>query len=132
MKPTTISKIFVLAGLSNIVGVLLFSKLFTNQVMMETQPDVMGYFGLFSIMLWGFAYIAINKKYASVPWLIAVFLLEKIIYVVVYLGWLTTHSLSDVYDQDVLAGIFYTVYGANDFLFGLFFAYVFFKVLKKA
>ena len=109
----------------------MFSKLFTNQVMMYTQPDVMGYFGLISIVLWGLAYIAVRNSYEAVPWLIAVFVIEKIIYVIVYLQWFTSHSLSDVYDQDTFAGIFYTIYGANDFLFGLFFAWVFFKVLKK-
>ena len=61
MKLTTISKLFVFAGLSNILGVLIFSKLFTNQVMMNTQPDVMGYFGLISIILWGLAYIAASE-----------------------------------------------------------------------
>ena len=131
MKPTTISKGFLFAGLSNVVGVLLFSKLFTNQVMMHTQPEVMGYFGLISIVLWGLAYIAVRKSYAAVPWLIAVFVVEKLIYVLVYLRWFTTHSLSDVYDQDTLAGIFYTIYGANDFLFGVFFAVVLYEIWKR-
>ncbi|WP_432411327.1 hypothetical protein [Rasiella sp. SM2506] len=131
MKPTTISKGFLFAGLSNILGVLLFSKLFTNTVLLETQPDVMGYFGLISIILWGLAYIAVRKSYQAVPWLIAVFVLEKCIYVLVYLQWLTSHSLAAVYKQDMLAGVFYSIYGANDFLFGVFFAWVFWKVLKN-
>ncbi len=131
MKPTIISKGFLFAGLSNILGVLLFSKLFTNEVMMSSQPDVMSYFGLISIVLWGMAYIAVSKKYAAVPWLIAVFVLEKIMYVAVYIKWLSSHSLADVYDQDTLAGIFYTIYGANDFLFGLFFAFVFYSIMKR-
>jgi len=131
MKLTTISKLFVFAGLSNILGVLIFSKLFTNQVMMNTQPDVMGYFGLISIILWGLAYIAVRKSYAAVPWLLTVFVIEKLIYGTVWLRWLTSHSLAAVYEQDTFAGIFYTIYGANDFLFGVFFAWVFFMVLKN-
>lgn len=131
MKPSTISKGFLIAGLANILGVLTFSKFFTNQVMMETQPDVMGYFGLISIVLWGMAYIAVRKTYAVLPWLVAVFLIEKIIYVSVYLNWFSSNSLSAVYEQDTFAGVFYTIYGANDFIFGVFFAVVLFKLLRK-
>lgn len=131
MKPSTISKGFLFAGLSNILGVLLFSKFFTNQVMMDTQPDVMGYFGLISIILWGMAYIAVRKTYAVLPWLVAVFLIEKIIYVAVYLKWFSTNSLSAVYEQDTFAGVFYTIYGANDFIFGLFFAIVLMKIARQ-
>ena len=47
MKSPIITKGFILAGLSNIFGVLILSKLFTNQVIMDVQPDVMGYFGHF-------------------------------------------------------------------------------------
>lgn len=98
---------------------------------MNSQPDVMGYFGLISIVLWGFAYITVRKSYQTVPWLIAVFVLEKIIYVIVYLQWFMNNSLATVYEQDTLAGIFYTIYGANDFLFGVFFTWVFVRVLNK-
>lgn len=125
------SKIFLLAGLSNILGVLIFSKLFTNNVMMNTQPDVMGYFGLISIILWGLAYIAVRNSYAAVPWLLTVFVIEKLIYVIMYLKWFSINSLSAVYNQDTMAGIFYTIYGANDLLFGVFFAWVLFRILKK-
>ncbi len=128
MKQNTISKGFLVAGLSNILGVLLFSKLFTNEVLLNTQPVIMGYFGLIAIILWGLAYIAVRKRYEAVPWLIAVFVLEKLIYVSVYLIWFFNNSLSAVYEQDTFAGIFYTIYGANDLLFGLFFAWVFWKV----
>ncbi|OAB81839.1 hypothetical protein [Cochleicola gelatinilyticus] len=130
MKPTTISKGFLFAGLSNILGVLIFSKFFTNEIMMNAQPDVMGYFGLISIVLWGLAYIAVRKNYEAVPWLIAVFMIEKLLYVIVYIRWFSTDALRAVYDQDLFAGIFYTIYGVNDFIFGLFFAWVFFTISK--
>lgn len=131
MNPSTISKGFLIAGLSNILGVLILSKFFTNQVMMETQPDVMGYFGLISILLWGMAYIAVRKTYTLLPWLVAVFLIEKIIYVIAYINWFSNNSITSVYEQDALAGVFYTIYGANDFIFGLFFALVLLKITRK-
>jgi len=130
MSTKIVSKLFVVAGLANVLGVLLLSKGFTNQVMMDTQPEVMGYFGLIAIVLWGFAYIAVSKNYAAVPWLIAVFIVEKLAYVIVYLKWFTSHSITAVYDKDVFAGVFYSIYGLNDFLTMLFFGWVFLRFPK--
>ena len=62
MTDKMIQKGFIAAGLSNILGATLCSKAFTNDVMLATQPDVMGSFGLISIVLWGFAYIAVSKS----------------------------------------------------------------------
>jgi hypothetical protein len=119
---------FIFSGLSNIFGVIICSKAFTNDVMFMTQPDVMGYFGLIAIILWGFAYISVCNSYNRVPWLVGVFVVEKLAYVMVWLAFITTHSLGSIYEQDILAGIFYTIYGANDFMFMLFFGFVFLKV----
>lgn len=127
MTKNIISKGFLLAGLSNILGVLICSKFFTNDVMMQTQPNVMGYFGLISIVLWGFAYISVSKSYQHTKWLVGVFVIEKLVYVIAWLAFITTQSLSSIYEQDVLAGVFYTIYGANDFVFMLFFGFVFLK-----
>ncbi len=127
MTDTTIQKGFILAGLSNILGVLICSKAFTNDVMMDTQPGVMGYFGLASIILWGLAYISVSKSYRQAKWLVGVFVIEKLAYVVVWLAFISSQSLSAVYEQDILAGVFYTIYGINDFIFMLFFAFVFLK-----
>lgn len=118
---------FIFAGLSNILGVALCSEFFTNDVMMAAQPDVMGYFGLISIVLWGFAYIGVSKSYNQVRWLIGVFVIEKLAYVIAWVAFITSRSLSSIYEQDILAGVFYTIYGANDFIFMLFFGFVFLK-----
>lgn len=122
-----IRKGFIIAGLSNILGVIICSKAFTNDVMLATQPDVMGYFGLISIILWGLAYISVCKSYNQVRWLVGVFVIEKLVYVIAWLAFITSHSLSAIYELDVLAGVFYTIYGANDFIFMLFFSFVFLK-----
>ena len=122
-----IQKGFIAAGLSNILGVMICSKAFTNDVMLATQPDVMGAFGLISIILWGLAYIAVSKSYSQVRWLVGVFVIEKLAYVIAWLTLMSSRSLSSIYEQDVLAGVFYTVYGANDFIFMLFFGFVFLK-----
>lgn len=127
MTDKIIQKGFIAAGLSNILGALLCSKAFTNDVMLTTQPDVMGYFGLVSIILWGCAYIAVCKSYNQVRWLVGVFAIEKLAYVIVWLAFITSQSLSSVYEMDALAGLFYTIYGPNDFIFMLFFGFVFLK-----
>ncbi len=118
---------FILAGLSNITGVLIFSRGFTNDVMMNAQPGVMGLFGLISIILWGLAYIAVSGSYAKVRLLVAVFAIEKLAYVAAWLSFLSTQSLGGVYEQDIMAGIFYAIYGALDFFFMVFFGFVFVK-----
>ena len=128
MTDKIIQKGFIFAGLSNIVGVLICSRFFTNDVMLAAQPGVMGYFGLIAIMLWGFAYIAVCKTYRQVRWLVGVFVIEKLAYVIAWLAFITTRSLNSVYEQDVLAGLFFTIYGANDFVFMLFFSFVFLKL----
>ncbi len=125
MSDANIGRGFVLAGLSNILGVLVCSRIFTNDVLMETQPGVMGLFGLVCIVLWGMAYIAVSRNYAQVRWLIAVFVIEKLAYVIAWTSFIASQSLTTVYEQDAFAGVFYTIYGANDFVFMLFFAYVF-------
>ena len=128
MKPNIISKLFLFAGISNILGVLIFSKFFTNNVLMSAQPAVMSYFGLISIILWGLAYISVRNTYAAVPWLIAVFTIEKAVYVLVWLSWLFSNSIGNLYEQDTFAGLFFSIYGVNDLFFGIFFGYVFLKV----
>jgi hypothetical protein len=122
---------FILSGITNIAGVGLFSKLFTNSTIPAFDPVVMSNFGLLMIMVWGAAYIAVAPVYDKVKWLVAVFAIEKLIYGVVWVHWLLHHSLSDVFQEDLLAGIFYSVYGINDWCFFIFFSFVFLRLWKK-
>lgn len=119
---------FYIAGISNIIGVLFFSKLFTNNVIPETDSAVMSYFGLLMIVVWGFAYMSVAKKYKDLKWLVGVFAIEKFCYGFVWTRWILNNNVSEVFDRDVLAGAFYSIYGINDWLFFIFFAYVFYKI----
>lgn len=129
MKTQTITKGFIAAAAMNIGGVLIFSKFFTNPVIPRFDPVVMSNFGLLMIVVWGFAYLSVAKEYAKVKWLIGVFMVEKFIYGFVWTRWIINNDLSNVYMEDTLAGIFYAIYGINDWLFFVFFAYVFGKLL---
>tara|TARA_R110000751_G_scaffold2470_1_gene12974 strand:- start:38246 stop:38644 length:399 start_codon:yes stop_codon:yes gene_type:complete len=125
-----ISKGFILAGVMN-SSVILFSRGFTNKTINAYNPDVMSNFGMLMILIWGLAYISIAYKFQNVKWLVFVFAIEKLIYGSVWLQWMTTNDVSIIYDKDKMAGIFYSIYGLNDWLFCVFFLYVFIRLLKQ-
>lgn len=125
----TISRGFILAGLMNL-SVLIFSRFFTNETIAKFDPEVMSNFGLLMIILWGVAYMSIAKNFEKVKWLIALFFVEKVVYGIVWTKWMLNNSLTDVFEQDTMAGVFYSIYGINDWLFSLFFLLVFVRVFK--
>lgn len=109
----------------NIGGVLLFSRAFTNVAINNADPVVMSNFGLLMIVVWGMAYLGAATISSNIKWLVGAFALEKLVYVVVWSMWLSKNSLAELYSTDVFAGIYYSIYGINDFVFMLFFAWVF-------
>lgn len=130
LKNKTITTGFIIAGLMN-SSVLIFSRFFTNATIPEFDAQVMSNFGLLMIFIWGLAYISVSKKYKNVKYLIAIFSIEKFIYGSVWINWILNNSISDVFEKDVMAGIFYSIYGINDWLFFLFFTYVFIGLIKN-
>ena len=130
IKNETIAKGFVLAGLMNILGVLVNSRFFTNAVIPEVDPVVMSRFGLLMIIIWGLAYISVSKNYDKVKWLVGVFAIEKFIYGSLWTNWILNNSLADVYNKDTSAGIFYSIYGINDWIFFVFFLFVFIRLVS--
>lgn len=130
LQPSTISKGFILAGLMN-MSVLIFSKLFSNEVIPQYDPEVMSQFGLIMIIIWGLAYMSIAKSYTHVRWLIGVFALEKLCYGIVWIRWMLSNNISEVFANDAMAGVFYATYGVNDWLFFIFFLMVFIRLGKR-
>lgn len=127
----TLTKGFILSGLSNIVAVLILSRFFTNEFIPKYDNIVMSNFGLLMIVVWGFAYISVAKSYSKVKWLVAVFAVEKLIYAIIWALWRLKNDVSPIFDEDIMAGIFYSIYGINDIIFFFFFSYVFIKLSKK-
>lgn len=117
---------FLAAGIMNIGGVLVFSRAFTNAAINNADPVVMSNFGLVMIAIWGLAYLAAASIASNIRWLAGAFALEKLVYVIVWSRWMSDNSLAQLYSQDFFAGVFYSIYGVNDFVFMLFFAWVFF------
>lgn len=129
IKNITIRQGFIISGLMNLT-VLIFSRFFTNPTIPEFDPLVMSNFGLLMIVLWGLAYMSIAKNYREVKWLVGVFVVEKFVYGYVWINWILNNSISDVYKEDMMAGIFYSIYGINDWIFFVFFLLVFIKIFK--
>ncbi len=87
-----ITKGFWLAGAFNVIGVLVFSKIFTNDLLSSLDPVVFSWLGLVAIMLWGFAYCSVARSYQFVPYLLLVFFVEKMIYTMTWVKWLTKNG----------------------------------------
>jgi hypothetical protein len=121
---------FILAALMNF-SVLVFSRGFTNTAINEADPVVMSNFGLLMIVMWGIAYLSAVTVISNIKWVAGAFALEKLIYGVVWVKWLLGNSLEAVYSTDIFAGIFYSIYGLNDFFFMAFFLWVFISSSQK-
>ncbi len=129
---TRISKIFVAAGVVNLVAVLVGSKAFTSDYLTQLQPAVFSWLGLVSIMLWGAAYIAVSRRYRQVPALLAVFFVEKVAYFWAWLRWNLDPPvpLAEVFQNSKVLGVWFATYGLVDLAFGLFFLWAMIQVRK--
>ncbi len=130
IKNEYITKGFILSGLMNIFGVLVFSRLFSNTVIPEFDTQTISNFGLLMIVVWGFVFISVAQNFHAVKWLIGVFVIEKLIYATHWANWMMNNNLSTVFAKDKMAGIFYAIYGINDWLFFLFFLVVFIQLIR--
>lgn len=130
IKKEHISKGFLLAGMMNIFGVLIFSKMFNNPVISLYDTEAMSNFGLLMIVVWGFVFIAVSKNYDKVPWLVGVFVIEKLLYALHWTNWIMHNYIADVFAKDKMAGIYYAIYGINDWLFFLFFLVAFIGLFR--
>jgi hypothetical protein len=115
----------IASAFMNIGGVLVFSRVFTNVAINNADPIVMSNFGLLMIVVWGLTYLGAAFIHSNIKWLAGAFAIEKLVYVVVWVRWISENSLAPLYSQDIFAGTFYSIYGLNDLVFMLFFAWVF-------
>ena len=115
--------VLVGAGVTNLVGVPLFSQMFSNDMLIALNPGVFSRFGLLLIMFWGVAYLASAGIHRQASGLLAVFALVKLVYVVTWGLWLNDHllQLPELLRTHPLTGAFYAVYGVIDLLFAVLF-----------
>ena len=71
------------------------------------------------------AYWAVASSYLAVPFLVAVFAIEKLIYVITWINWIKEHGedLPSLFAQSPLTATFFSIYGLIDLGFGLFFTF---------
>lgn len=131
-RDLNISKGFWLAAAYNVIGMLVFSKLFMNPVLAEVDPTVFSKTGQIAVVLWGLAYWSVAKAYRHVPLLVLVFACEKLLYSIAWLEWLLAkgETLPAIAGASPLSALFFAVYGAGDFAFFLFFCWVGWQVRR--
>ena len=124
---------FVAAAAFNIIGMLVVSKFLTNPLLAETDPVVYSWMGQISVLLWGFAYLAVARTYRDVPFLLLVFCVEKTVYFMAWLMWLSTngHTLPRIEALSPTTAGFFMTYGAGDGLFAIFFGVMFIKAIRE-
>ena len=130
IKMFAISTLFYAAGFMNVVGLMVFNNCyFTANVLAAELPEVFAVNSQYLVQLWGLAYLATAKRWMHVPHLCFVFFLEKMLYTYFWVDYIadeTTRqklvSMVINYD-DVQTGSFLLLFGINDFLFGVVFAY---------
>lgn len=125
MNKNLIRNGLISAGLMNIGGVLVFSRAFTNVAINNADPVLMSNVGLLMIAVWGLAYLGAAAITSRITWLVGAFALEKLVYVLAWFTWHSENSLAQLYSKDFFAGVFFSIYGINDLLFMIFFAWVF-------
>lgn len=115
---------FILAGLINIVGILVVTHGLQSQTLNKADPVLFSSFGLLMIILWGLAYLAAAPYATKSVALPLVFAVEKLAYTIAWLIWRANtppQTLEAIIDSDFLGGTFMSAYGINDGFFMIFF-----------
>ena len=118
-----ISWVFWSATLVNTLGVFTLSLGLTNDTLFEIDPVRFSRFGIVMIMMWGVVYFSTARAAAHYPMISLALALEKFIYVCSWVVWMNTKeiSLSAIFERDLFAGVFYSIYGGVDLIYmGLF------------
>jgi hypothetical protein len=114
---------FIIAGIYNSF-IILFSLGFSENL--GIIDPLFSSSGCIGILLWGAAYFALAQRYQEAPSVAAVFCLEKGFYAAHWGLWMNQNinDLASIFASDMLAGLFYAIYGAGDAMFMVFFGWV--------
>lgn len=135
MSPSlTVRKIFWVAAAVNLLGVPLLTRMFTNQAIVRLDPHLFSTPSLILIVIWGLAYLAASPIYHQAPYLSLAFAGEKLFYGTQWFLWLVSDrpAFGEIWKTDLFAGVWYSIYGVVDSVFGLFFLYVFFRYRRTS
>ncbi len=117
---------FLLAGITNIVGILLITRWWTSDTLRTADPAAFSDFGVLMIIVWGLAYIGTSDFCTRAVFLPLVFAIEKLAYTINWAFWMRDHSaeIERIAPTDPLGAFFLQSYGLNDGAYGLFFLVV--------
>ena len=116
--------IYYSAAFVNTIGVFVLSQGLTSQALMDTDPTLFSRFGLVMIMMWGVCYYACAQAAYTHRSISVSFALEKLIYVCMWIMFiLGPVDWSQLYERDLLAGLFYSIYGVIDAIYLTLFLY---------
>ena len=114
-------RVLIAAGAVNLLAVPLFSRLFSNERLNAVDPATMSNFGLVMIMVWGLLFLALAFNPSNGPLVFGALAIEKLCYVVAWTKTALATDIGALLRQDALTGVFYAVYGINDFAFAVLF-----------
>lgn len=117
---------FLLIGWTTILAPPLLSRGWTNEALFAVSPHVITPFAFVLLSLWGAAYLAVAGRPRASRALLVVFAAEKLAFAATWFArwWGDIDGLSRVFEQDVLAGLFFVAYGPLDVACAAFFALV--------
>ena len=120
------NKIMLAAGLTNILGITLFSKMFTNKNLAK-YDSLFDIRGNILIALWGLTYILTPNTHNN-P-IMFIFFFEKLVYVYNYFKAITNDidNIKSFWDNDKITYTFLMLYGIIDLIFGILFIYLYFS-----
>ena len=119
----TISQCYILAGCYNL-GIIPASKFFQED--MGKIDSIFDPSGCLLIVLWGMAYIAASPIVEKAPALSMVFGVEKVFYSLRWAVWVNSQTLDSIrtlIQDDMITGLFFSLYGIGDGLFATLFLY---------
>lgn len=121
-----------LAGITNIVGILLVTQGLQDDALINYYPQVFSRAGQIGILLWGLAYMACAPGVVRVPVVLLVFALEKFFYFGTWLAWAVFGSVNPqaLLAEPTLVNLFMAGYGLGDLAFALLFVLAFVACLR--
>lgn len=125
------SSLYIIAGLYNF-SILIFCNFFRKDL--GEIDEVFNFNGIISILLWGLAYMSIYNKYEDLILLNFIFFIEKLYYYIHWIIWIVNNlnNLKPLFLQDKMKGVFFSVYGFGDIVFGVFFLFMGYLAYAKS
>ena len=125
----TVQRTILIIGLANLSLLGFLTPVMDGELLAAQDPLFFSWPGVLIIALWGLAYIAAAPHWQALPGLMLVFALEKLLFDLRWVVWITENrqSLPALFDENVAVALFYSGYGIWDGACALFFMFLFLR-----